>query len=165
MTLDDELGWYLSGEIVVPVLDGTVCMFAVEGYDDDPAPEDFHAAIRTFRALDRSALEAAVPYIWAYYRDISTDGADEWTVEIESPADVLEHVRFVELVTVSRDPWGEGHVHISVECECDWEEEHGLQLVFRDGAEVTKVGPFDGHLTNVNAYDDESLAGVIYRAR
>jgi hypothetical protein len=36
--------------------------------------------------------------------------------------------------------------------------------VFRDGAEVTKVGPADGHLTNVAAYDDDSLDGVIYRA-
>jgi len=28
------------------------------------------------------------------------------------------------------------------------EDEHGLQVVLRDGARVTKVGPYDGHLTN-----------------
>jgi hypothetical protein len=37
-------------------------------------------------------------------------------------------------------------VYVSVECECDWEPEHGLQIVFRDGATVTKVGPYDGHV-------------------
>ena len=32
----------------------------------------------------------------------------------------------------------------------------------RDGRAVTKVGPFDGHLTNADAYADSSLVGVIY---
>jgi len=51
-------------------------------------------------------------------------------------------------VSVQRDGPGEP-VYVSVECECSWEPEHGLQLVFRGGARVTKVGPYDGHLTNV----------------
>lgn len=158
VVLDEKLGWYLSEEISVPVLDDTLCLFALQGYENDPAPADFHAAIRAFRGLDRSALEAAAPHIYAYYQD----AADEWAEEIGSVAEVLDHIRFVELVTVSRDSRGEQRVYVSVEGECDWEEEHGLQLVFRDGASVTKVGPYDGHLTNVNAYADDSLAGVVY---
>ena len=41
--------------------------------------------------------------------------------------------------------------------------QHGLQIVFKDGRSVTKVGPYDGHLTNSNAYADASLDGVVYR--
>ncbi|WP_436534241.1 DUF6985 domain-containing protein [Actinoplanes sp. HUAS TT8] len=163
VVLDDKLGWYLSAEIAVPVLDDAPCMFALAGYDDDPAPEDFHAAIQAFLALDRSAMEAAIPHIYAYARDVIDDVGEEWGLEIDGPADVLNHVGFVELITVSRDHWGDQRVYVSVEGDCDWEEEHGLQIVFRDGAAVTKIGPYDGHLTNANAYDDDSLADVIYR--
>jgi hypothetical protein len=53
-------------------------------------------------------------------------------------------------------------VYVSVGCECDWEVEHGLQIVFRDGATVTKVGPFDGHLTNASAHARDDLEGVVY---
>jgi hypothetical protein len=39
----------------------------------------------------------------------------------------------------------------------------GLQIVFRDGTAVTKVGPYDGHLTNANATGRAELDDVIYR--
>jgi hypothetical protein len=39
----------------------------------------------------------------------------------------------------------------------------GLQLVIRDGLAVTKVGAFDGHRTNADAFADPSLVGVVYR--
>ncbi|WP_420847686.1 DUF6985 domain-containing protein [Natronosporangium hydrolyticum] len=66
---------------------------------------------------------------------------------------------------VSRDPGRDQRVYVSIECECAWEPEHGLQIVFRDGAAVTKVGPYDGHLTNSAAYADDTLDGVVYRRR
>ena len=49
-----------------------------------------------------------------------------------------------------------------IECGCDWEPEHGLELVLEDGARVTKVGPYDGHLTNAAAYADPTLESVVY---
>ncbi|MCO8269031.1 hypothetical protein M1L60_00340 [Actinoplanes sp. TRM 88003] len=162
---DDELGWYVSEPMPVAVLDGTVCQFHVDGYDDDPAPEEFHAAIRTFLALDRSALVAAAPSIFAYYRDVmELVEADEDDVEISGPDDVLNHITFGREPSVERDSYGDRHVYVSVECECAWEPEHGLQIVFRDGAAVTKVGPYDSHLTNAAAYDDPGLDGVVYKA-
>jgi hypothetical protein len=141
----------------------------VEGYDDDPAREDFHAAIRTFLALDPSVLVASVDEIYAYYRDVMDDvvaaGDDEWYVEIAGPQDVLDHVGFGGEPVVTRDKHGERRVYVSVECECDWEPEHGLQIVFRDGGTITKVGPCDGHLTNASTYADDRLANVVYRRR
>lgn len=55
-----------------------------------------------------------------------------------------------------------GPVTASAECECSWEPEHGLQLVFRGGRTISKVGPFDGHLTNTSAFGREDLAGIVY---
>ncbi|MET7398050.1 hypothetical protein ABZS66_31620 [Dactylosporangium sp. NPDC005572] len=163
---DADLGGYVSAPIPVRALGGAPRRIIVEGYDDDPAQEDIHAAIRTFLTLDPAALTAATPSIFAYYRHVMEDvvaaGDDDWYVEIEGPHDVLDHVRFGDEPTVSRDPYGDRRVYISLECECDWEPEHGLQIVFRDGREVSKVGPYNGHLTNANAYDDDRLDGVIY---
>jgi hypothetical protein len=163
-----EYDWHHSSPVEVPVLGGLPCRFIVDSYENDTAKEDFDAAIRTFLALDRSVLEAAAPHIYAYYRAVTDDvlaaGDDEWYVEITGPDKVLDHVRFDDEPMVTRDYHVDRHVYISLSCDCDWEPEHGLQIVFRDGAEVTKVGPPDGHLTNVAAYDDDSLDGVIYRA-
>jgi len=33
---------------------------------------------------------------------------------------------------------------VVLECECDWEEKQGLQLVFRNGSEITEAGEYDG---------------------
>ena len=163
---DDDLGWHRSGPVTVPMFGDATCHFVLEGYADDESPEDFHQAIRTFLALDRSALEAAVPEIFAYYRDVM-DGVtedDDWYVAIDGPGDVLDHITPGGEPTVSRDTYSDRHVYVSVECGCTWETEHGLQLVFRDGAVVSKVGPYDGHLTNTAAYADPTLDGVVYRS-
>ena len=163
---DADLGWYRSAPIPVPVLGGGPCLIVVDGYDDDPAQEDFHTAIRNFLALDHSALAVAASSIYAYYRDVTDDvlaaGDDEWHVEISGPEDVLAHVQLGNEPIVVRDSYGDQRVYVSVECECAWEPEHGLQIVFRDGATVTKVGSYDGHLTNSAAYADDKLDGVVY---
>jgi hypothetical protein len=160
LTEDPDLGWHWTEPLAVPLLGGAVCEFALSGYGDDPDPEDFHKAIRTFLGLDRSVLEAAAPHLYAYYRDIAA--LDDGCVVIDGPETVLDHVRFGPEPMVERDD-GDGHVHVSLEGGCDWEPEHGLQVVLRDGATVTKVGPYDGHLTNASAHTGPGLEGVIYR--
>ncbi|WP_407939254.1 DUF6985 domain-containing protein [Microbulbifer thermotolerans] len=47
---------------------------------------------------------------------------------------------------VLRRPYGDKLVYISLECSCDWEREHGLQIVFKQGLYVNKIGPLDGIL-------------------
>lgn len=163
---DTELGWYRSEPVAVPVLGGALCRIVLDGYGDDQRQEDFHEAIRTFRTLDPSVLTAATPAIFAYYRDVMNDvvtaGDHDWYVEIEGSRNVLDHVRLGGEPIVSRDAYGDRRVYVSLECECDWELEHGLQIVFRDGRLVTKVGPYDGHLTNSAAFADDDLDGVVY---
>lgn len=165
---DADLGWYRTEAIPVPVLGGAPCRFIIDGYDEDPAPQDFHAAISTFLSLEGSVLTAAAPSIFAYYRDIMDDlvaaGDDDWYVEIDSPDSIFDHIQLGNEPTVTRDPYGDRRVYVSLECECDWEPEHGLQIVFRDGRTVTKVGPYDGHLTNSAAYADDRLDGVVYHS-
>ena len=89
---------------------------------------------------------------------------DNGYVVIPRAADVWAHVTLGREPIVSRRAYGDKGVYVSLECGCDWEREHGLQIVFKEGLRVNKVGPFDGHLTNSDAYADRSLEHVIYRS-
>jgi hypothetical protein len=147
---DDEYAWYVSEPVTIAALDGVTARVFLEGYDDDPAPDAVHAAVRTFLTMDASALHAAAPMVFGYYREtaelVGFDDPDEPMPVIAGPEAVWDHVRIGDEVTVARSA-RDGGVYVSIECECAWEVEHGLQIVFRDGAEVTKVGPYDGSMT------------------
>jgi hypothetical protein len=159
VTEDPDIGSYVSAPVTVPVLGNAPCRVVLDDYDDDPDPEQVHSAIRSFLAADQSVLRAAQPHVFRYYEDCRREGLTD--LRIRSPADVWRHVQLGNEAMVGREP-GSPHVYVSLECECDWEEEHGLHLVFENGSRVSRVGPCDGHLTNAHAYDDPRFSGVIY---
>ncbi|MFD0279701.1 DUF6985 domain-containing protein [Kitasatospora sp. NPDC127111] len=164
VTIDADSGDYVSAPLPVPVFGDAPCRFVVAGYGDDDAKADFETAIRAFLRLDESALTSASAPVFQYYLDARTEvGGDEDFVSVAGPDDVWSHVRPAGEVSVQReDAHGDQQVYVSVECECAWEPEHGLQVVFRRGSSVSKVGPFDSHLTNASAFDRADLADVVY---
>jgi hypothetical protein len=89
-------------------------------------------------------LASAETDVFRYFQDTMRLLADEAPdLAIAKAADVWQHVDFGETIHVHRkrgDKYVEAGVYLSVECSCEWEREHGLQLVFRDGIEVVKVG-------------------------
>ena len=67
---------------------------------------------------------------------ITIDDPDEdvWSsmLKIQDDQEVWQFVR-PSIIMI----YDEGHyMTLSVECECDWEEEHGLQMDFYDGIEL-----------------------------
>jgi hypothetical protein len=161
---DAKSGWYESPALSVPVLGGAKCSFVVDGYAGDPAPSDFHDAIAAFLALDAAVLATAALPIFDYYLDVRSEFGDQDGFPlITVPDEVWQHIRYGQ-VTVGRGSGRDGDsVFVSVEAECAWEPEHGLQIVFRGGQAVTKVGPFDGHYSHASAFDSDDLVGVVYR--
>lgn len=142
---DYDDGTYISANTVeVPALGGARCHVTFAGYDDETDKGEFPAALAAFLALDAATVRAASPEIFEYYRDASADlaaaGVD--VVAIAGPDDVWEHISPHD-VSVERH---DGQVYLAVECECEWEVEHGLVIVLRGGVEVTRIGPYDGHL-------------------
>jgi hypothetical protein len=135
------------------------CEFLFEDVEEDDP--DVRSAMKALRANDRELLRAAEPHVAQYCKETRPD------IELRKPSDVWKHVRLGFEFAVSRrdDGDAEDGVYFSLGCNCDWEQEHGLQLVIRDGRAVTKVGPFDGHVTNADAYDDPKLVGVVYVSR
>jgi hypothetical protein len=162
---DEDLDWYMSSPLPIPVLGNAQCSIVVEGYDDDPAKEDFHTAIRNFLSIGPSVLKDIEPHVFNYYQDCNRyfRPGDEQYLDIRMPEGVWRHIQLGLEANVSRSSRTRD-IYISLECNCDWEPEHGLLIVFKNGIVVNKIGPYDGHLTNSDAFGDNDSEDVVYRA-
>jgi len=165
VTKDEQFGWYYSQPLPVPMFGGLPCRIVLEGYDEDERKDEFHVAIANFLSGAPAVLREADKPLFRYYKDF-----EEWWLEdgkppIKSADELWRHVRLGAEPMVTRRPKGDKAIYISVECECDWEEEHGLQLVLKNGLKVNKLGGYDGHLTNPDAFADATLEHEIYPAR
>src|SRR5579859_7301882 len=127
---DPRFNRYSSKPISVPVLGNKLCRIVLEGYDEDQNKEQFHTAIANFLSIDKSVLKAAASHVFQYYKDCNAywKPGDEQFLIIASPDDVWDHVRFGDEPMVSRRAYRDNGIYISLECGCDWEKEHGLQI-------------------------------------
>ena len=124
---------------------------------DPPWDAASQAAYDAFMALGPAARLTHTRHVAAYRADVlAMEGKD--TAPLSDTvlwSQVAPEVFGVE----ERD----GAHYVFVECECAWEAEHGLMLVDAD-ALIIKAGAYDGHVTNANAFADESLRDVVYYA-
>jgi hypothetical protein len=144
----------------VPAL-GVTCRFMLEGYEGDSRPDDFRDAMIRFVALRPQVLIDASRHVYAYYSAIRNSGWGD-PPEIPNVERVWDFVDFGTDAIVSRRGNGDDRIYISLECGCAWEREHGLQIVFREGSFISKVGQFDGHVSNADAFADPSLEDTVY---
>ncbi|KIT17037.1 DUF6985 domain-containing protein [Jannaschia aquimarina] len=133
----------------------------------EPITDDGRAAFDRFMTLPPEALSTTWRHVYAYYRDYhSAVGGEDWLdAQMGVPAGpeaIWAHVR-PRSITVRQDYFKTAWF-VSLEADCDWEAEHGLNICWRDGTDLVKVGGYDGHVTNDDAYDDPKLANVIYAA-
>ena len=129
-------------------------------------PEQACIAFDRFIRLPAFALNDVLPHVYAYFRDTYEwdEMAGELPKELDNirvPEEVWQYVE-PESLMLEED---EGKWFVCLEAECAWEPEHGLQIVWLGGNEIIKVGECDGHVTNVNAWDDPSLDRVVHKAR
>lgn len=165
LTKDERIGWYFSEPLQLSLLNGRECRVIVEGYEEDDAPEQYHEAIGNLLSASFSMLQAAEGYVFRYYLDMNAnwDPSDAEVVRIGSPAEVWQHIDLDTEPVITRRGYGDRGIYVSLEFNCAWEPEHGLQIVLKNGSTVTKVGPYDGHLTNSDAYADPKLEHVVYK--
>lgn len=151
-------------------------MFKVPYFDDAEmetieqlSDEGAIAALAAFMALTPSDRIADARHVFAYYKDYhQAVGGEDWLDEQmgvpETPADIWNHVTPGREIELTPGRGGDENWYVVMEANCEWEEEHGLMLVWRNGTTLIKVGGYDGHVTNRDAYDDDSLIGVVYAA-
>jgi hypothetical protein len=159
--------WKDNRRIPLPYFDGkTVELF----FEDEAELLHFADAIRVFLALGPADRNTATRHAWAYFKDFTDDVGFEWVdagME-ELPENSDDIWNFVTPNTLSAtESWDVGNRDVSrqfitLEANCGWEVEHGLSMSWRDGHELVKLSPFDGHATNGHAYDDLSKDAFIY---
>jgi hypothetical protein len=123
------------------------------------------AALRAFLDLTSSDRLADTRHVYAYYQAtreaVGGKGFLDASMGVpEMPEAIWAHVQPAQIYL--QDGQEDEHCYLVVMCECDWEIEHGLMMVWRDGTTLCKVGGHDGHVTNTSAYGDASLAYVVY---
>ncbi|HEY1134380.1 MAG TPA: hypothetical protein VGE77_07365 [Nocardioides sp.] len=149
--LDESLGWLFSTErLTVPAL-GVTATIVLD--DPDADPDEVAAVVGRLLALPASFRETMTPFLWAYYRDVEADAGVD--VPLDRPEDVWSQVEIGDEIHVSRH---DGSWYVDVESSCDWEPEHGLQVVLRGGTILTKIGPYDGHHSHLGT--DEVYPGA-----
>ena len=161
--------WLVSASFPIPVLRGHPCRFVFDdGEGLDAEPEALGVAVGNMLRLDAFALTEVQHLVFQYCQEMLAvhEPAYRPAILVRRADDVWHQVSFGSELHVSRRNEGddEDGIYFSLECSCAWEPEHGLQIVIRDGLAVTKVGPFDGHLTNSDAFGDSRLSGVVYKS-
>lgn len=142
----------------VPLFDGAELQLI-----SPPATPATQAALDAFLALSPQDRTAMSGHVLAYAQDFQDWTGDETALDL-TPEGIWTHVH-PRALTTEEDPYGpDQKAYVVVEADCDWEPEHGLMLCLEEGRSLTKCGGFDGHLTNVNAFNDPGLADVVYRA-
>ncbi len=119
----------------------------------EEADERDAAAAESFLSLGPADRLAASPYVFQNYQRIA-DLADEQDLgcRIDWTSEVWKHVRPSETF-VSRRHRRERSVYVQITANCDWEKEHGLQIIYRRGRELSRVSVQDGQLTHTDAYN------------
>lgn len=161
-TSDSDGDEHRSRPLTLPMLGREITVVLV-GYLDDPAPNEFRDVVRNLLSRTRETLLAASPDLQNYCSDINRFLDPEDELHVDDLNDFWNHVRFGRKVYVERRHHADRKLYVTTEGGCDWGEEHGLQLVLREGLAVTRLGPYDGRLSNVDAYADSSLEHTVYR--
>ncbi len=110
-------------------------------------------AVSAFLALGSDVRLAASPYVFQNYRRmVDAVGEGEVECKVATPEAVWAYVHPSEIF-VSRRHRRDKFIYIQISAECDWEQEHGLQIVYRQGNVLSRVSDQDGHLTHTDACD------------
>ncbi|MEO0358920.1 MAG: hypothetical protein AAF386_11635 [Pseudomonadota bacterium] len=135
-------------------------------WDPEPLPPKGQAALDQFLALKPSDLDVARRHLFAFYQDTVAQLFPEdleHVPTIERAADVLAHIT-VSGISVETNWDSDGSWYVGVTGNVTWDPEHGLAMYWEDGRHLTKVGGFDGHVSNANAMGDPKMKDVVYRA-
>jgi hypothetical protein len=151
--------WRVSMPVPVAFFAGTALTFFIEDEAEVDAP-GLRVAVERVLSLgeeDRLAVSASV---YENYREF-LEASDLEPLDIATPTDIWRYVQ-PTAVHITRRSRRDRDVYVTFMCECAWEAEHGMQLVFRGGDRLVRVSYQDGHVTHADAHNipDDQDAGL-----
>ena len=161
--------WWKSKAFKIPFFDDnelSIIFMDFEPDHDTTFLQEADQALTNFFVLnsaDRNSIsDLAYKNCMDFLDAVGFDEADKPLRKIKDKNEIWKFIHPSEIY-VTRRPYKEQDMYVTVACECDWEQEHGLQLVFRQGRKLTRISDQDGHLTEADAYgkpdeEDELLS-------
>ena len=165
--------WWYSEPVSFPFWDGLkipVVYVFVPG-DDSDFIEEADRAMTDFLKKTRDDKMAITPLLDENFRAVCEEtglGPDSEALmaELLGPEDrtlLWDHVSPPRTIQAHRRHRRDKDIYIHMGMDCDWEDEHGLQLVFRRGRKLTRIARQDGWLTDADAFalpdsEDELLS-------
>ena len=155
--------WWYSRPIAIPFWDNreiqVVYEFSPGG--DTRFVTEADLAMVNFLQLPGTAKEALTKLLDENCRDVceSTDfGARDAELKkrwfsSEDRTTLWQYVSPPQTIRVQRRHHRDKDIYVHMHMECEWEEEHGLQLVFRKGQQLTRISQQDGYLTDADAFN------------
>jgi hypothetical protein len=147
--------WFESGEIEIPFFNQQKLAFVFTNNEPKFITEA-DSAVETFLRLgneDRLKISDLVyQNCREFLDDIGYDEFDKPLWEITDKNDIWNFVTPTKIY-ISKRFRRDCDIYLEIACECAWEQEHGLQLIFRQGKKLTRISDQDGHLTEADAYD------------
>lgn len=149
--------WWKSEKTDVPFLDNeklTVTFTDFEPENDKTFVDDADRALKNFLSLSQKDREAISSLVYKNCLDTLNTAPINETLQhllhLKNANEIWNHI-YPSQIYVTRGTEKDQDVYVQVGCGCDWEEEHGLQLVFKQGNQLTRVSEIDGYLTNEEA--------------
>ncbi|MBX2877310.1 MAG: hypothetical protein KTR30_34635 [Saprospiraceae bacterium] len=151
--------WWEGPTVPIPLLDQHSLPVTFTNLSADETSAfllDADAALSNFLNIGTDYKEIMAPHIWQNCKEfleaIGYEEEDQALWDIKQAHEIWSFVDFRNIY-VERRHRRDQDIYISLQGECEWEREHGLQLVFRQGRKLTRVSQIDGHLTEADAYD------------
>ncbi|MFM9950047.1 MAG: DUF6985 domain-containing protein [Saprospiraceae bacterium] len=151
--------WWVSDEIEIPFFDNeklTITFMDFEPAEDKTFIDEADQALTNFLKLninDRNSISDLVHKNCIDFLDaIEFDEDNDQLKQLNNKHEIWNFV-YPTALFVTRRNRRDHDIYVSIDCDCEWEQEHGLQLVFRQGKKLTRVSAIDGHLTEADAYD------------
>jgi hypothetical protein len=140
--------WLISKPIPIPFFDQMKLEFTFQGdletdknflFDANQAIDNFLKKVVSDRLSVSSLVYRNYREIQDYY-DSQPWGASP--LDLNDESDIWRYV-YPNEIFISRGFNDDKNIYVLITGGCEWEPEHGLQLVFKNGLELTKVSDID----------------------
>lgn len=164
---DDFDDWWISKDVEIPMFDNLKLKFIFMDFDpilDKNFITDADNALKFFLKKgtgDRCEISNHLYDICKIYFNSYPEMPRKERGEFKKMLAYKNIWEFVKPVEVYLTYNESGIMFLDIHCECDWDEEHGLQIVYKEGNDLSKISEIDGHL---EFGENESFDDIHYLA-
>jgi hypothetical protein len=151
--------WWKSEPIEIPFFNNKKIEIAFVGLIPEKDTKFIKEADEALKAfLEKSEPERLLtsPLLFEqcmkYRNAFGADKVDQnlWSLKDENK--IWDFVS-AENIIVTRSNGENEMIYLNLNCECEWDEEHGLQILYRKGQKLTRISEQDGDICEFDFYE------------